>query len=111
MCALAVQIEWLGWSMSAGIVSSTGLRLHDVRFKGERIAYEIALQEALAGEVLRMRATTQPRDPDIQPVAMSMSAIPTALPAGPAVTSAVQHTPVNTAVLLCCLPPCRLWCC
>lgn len=49
MCVLATQVEWLGWSLNVGLKPSTGLRLFDVRFKGERIAYEIALQEALAG--------------------------------------------------------------
>ncbi|KXS22495.1 amine oxidase catalytic domain-containing protein [Gonapodya prolifera JEL478] len=41
-------IEWMGWEFYVGFIPDTGLAFYDVRFKGERIAYEIALQEALA---------------------------------------------------------------
>jgi Cu2+-containing amine oxidase len=47
------KVEWLGWSLYVGAMPTSGSRLWDVRFKGQRIAYEISLQEALAGEWLR----------------------------------------------------------
>ncbi len=41
-------VEWMGFSFYIGFTRDTGLALHDVRFKGERILYELGLQEALA---------------------------------------------------------------
>lgn len=41
-------VEWQGWSLFATLRPSTGLALMDVRFKGRRIAYELALNEATA---------------------------------------------------------------
>ncbi|KAJ3094447.1 hypothetical protein HDU97_008044 [Phlyctochytrium planicorne] len=41
-------VEWMGWSFYLRFTRDTGIALFDVRFKGERIAYEIALTEALA---------------------------------------------------------------
>ena len=41
-------IDWLGWKFAATVRPSTGLAILDVRFKGERIAYELALSEAAA---------------------------------------------------------------
>ncbi|NWX14058.1 AOC3 oxidase, partial [Aegotheles bennettii] len=37
-----------GWSFAFGMSVSTGLRLFDIRHKGERVAYEISVQEALS---------------------------------------------------------------
>ncbi|XP_028660137.1 amiloride-sensitive amine oxidase [copper-containing] [Erpetoichthys calabaricus] len=41
-------VEYAGWSFAFRVRSSAGLQLFDIRFNGERIAYEISLQEALA---------------------------------------------------------------
>lgn len=42
------RVSWLGWSLYVGYLPHYGPRYMDVRFKGERIAYEISMQEALA---------------------------------------------------------------
>ena len=39
-------VQYFGWNLNFRIRTSTGLQLFDVRFQGERIAYEISLQEA-----------------------------------------------------------------
>jgi len=44
------KVSWLGWSLYIGYLPHYGPRYMDVRFKGERIAYEISMQEALACE-------------------------------------------------------------
>jgi len=44
------KVDWLGFSLHVGYLPHYGARFWDVRFKGERLAYEISLQEALAGE-------------------------------------------------------------
>jgi primary-amine oxidase len=41
-------VEWMGWSFYIGFSRDTGMSLHDIRYKGERIIYELGLQEALA---------------------------------------------------------------
>ncbi|CAL8292200.1 unnamed protein product [Lota lota] len=41
-------IEYAGWSFAYRVRSSAGLQIFDLRFNGERIAYEIGLQEAIA---------------------------------------------------------------
>ncbi|KAK3699890.1 hypothetical protein QZH41_016553, partial [Actinostola sp. cb2023] len=41
-------IEYMNWAFDFRIDSSTGLQVFDIRFGGERIAYEISLQEAIA---------------------------------------------------------------
>jgi len=41
-------VEYAGWSFAYRVRSSAGLQVFDLRFKGERIAYEISLQEAIA---------------------------------------------------------------
>lgn len=41
----------MGWEASVGIRTSAGLRLWDIRFKGERIVYEMALQQAASGKL------------------------------------------------------------
>jgi hypothetical protein len=45
------KVDWLGWSLYTGAMPSSGPRLFDVRFKGQRIAYEVSMQEALAGKL------------------------------------------------------------
>uniref|UniRef100_A0A8D2JHA4 Amine oxidase n=2 Tax=Varanus komodoensis TaxID=61221 RepID=A0A8D2JHA4_VARKO len=41
-------LQYSGWSVAFRLRSSTGLQLFDVRFNGERIAYEVSVQEAIA---------------------------------------------------------------
>ncbi|KAG9019179.1 hypothetical protein FRB90_005515 [Tulasnella sp. 427] len=41
-------VEWMGWSFYTGFNRDTGLTLWDIRFKGERIIYEISIQDAIA---------------------------------------------------------------
>uniref|UniRef100_A0A668AHI2 Amine oxidase n=1 Tax=Myripristis murdjan TaxID=586833 RepID=A0A668AHI2_9TELE len=41
-------ILYLDWSFAFGLSSLTGMRVFDVRFKGERIAYELSVQEAMS---------------------------------------------------------------
>eukprot|EP00998_Keelungia_sp_KM082_P005566 NODE_187_length_2376_cov_253.021787_g172_i1.p1 GENE.NODE_187_length_2376_cov_253.021787_g172_i1~~NODE_187_length_2376_cov_253.021787_g172_i1.p1 ORF type:complete len:744 (-),score=222.77 NODE_187_length_2376_cov_253.021787_g172_i1:145-2082(-) len=38
-------ISWMGWSLHATSEQKRGPVLHDIRFKGERIAYEVAVQD------------------------------------------------------------------
>ncbi|CAK0783467.1 hypothetical protein CVIRNUC_006666 [Coccomyxa viridis] len=40
-------ISYMGWTFQVGIRPSGGLRLWDIQFNGERIVYELALQEAM----------------------------------------------------------------
>jgi len=39
------RVFWQGWEFEYGIKASTGVQVFDIRFKGDRIAYEISLQE------------------------------------------------------------------
>ncbi|KAK6371693.1 hypothetical protein LTS17_008516 [Exophiala oligosperma] len=41
-------IEWMGYTFFMAFSRDTGMRLYDIKFKGERIIYELGLQEALA---------------------------------------------------------------
>ncbi|XP_044038077.1 retina-specific copper amine oxidase isoform X2 [Siniperca chuatsi] len=41
-------VLYLDWSFAFGLSSLTGMRVFDVRFKGERIAYELSVQEAMS---------------------------------------------------------------
>lgn len=41
-------VEYAGWSFAYRVRSSAGLQVFDLRFNGERIAYEVSLQEAIA---------------------------------------------------------------
>ncbi|KAH8701543.1 copper amine oxidase [Talaromyces proteolyticus] len=41
-------VTWMDFSFYLGFSRDTGLTLYDVRFKGDRILYELGLQEALA---------------------------------------------------------------
>ncbi|TRY98240.1 hypothetical protein DNTS_035205, partial [Danionella cerebrum] len=42
------QVVFLDWSFAFGLSSLTGMRAFDIRFKGERIAYELSVQEAMS---------------------------------------------------------------
>jgi len=42
------QVLYLDWSFAFGLSSLTGMRVFDVRFKGERIVYELSVQEAVS---------------------------------------------------------------
>lgn len=42
------QVLYLNWSFAFGLSSLTGMRVFDVRFQGERVAYEISVQEAMS---------------------------------------------------------------
>ncbi|CAM9600047.1 unnamed protein product, partial [Phaeothamnion confervicola] len=39
------EVKWMGWKFGVGVSGVTGTRLWDISFKGERIAYEISMQE------------------------------------------------------------------
>ncbi|KAK8084653.1 Primary amine oxidase lung isozyme [Apiospora hydei] len=41
-------VEWMDFSFYLGFTRDTGLAFYDVKYKGERILYELGLQEALA---------------------------------------------------------------
>lgn len=42
------KISWLGWDFYYGNKATSGPRLWDIRFKGERIIYELSMQEEMA---------------------------------------------------------------
>ncbi|KAF7697755.1 retina-specific copper amine oxidase [Silurus meridionalis] len=42
------QVIYKEWSFAFGLSSLTGMRVFDVRFKGERIIYELSVQEAMS---------------------------------------------------------------
>lgn len=42
--------DWMGWSFSLGHKPTTGVSFWDIRFKGERIIYELSLQVGVAGQ-------------------------------------------------------------
>ena len=41
-------VSWLGWTFFTTVRPSTGLAIMDIRFKGNRIAHELSLAEAVA---------------------------------------------------------------
>lgn len=41
-------VEWMDFSFYIGFSRDTGISLHDIRYKGDRLIYELALNEALA---------------------------------------------------------------
>lgn len=41
-------VEWMDFSFYVGFSRDTGVSLYDIRYKGERVLYELGLQEALA---------------------------------------------------------------
>lgn len=42
------RVSWMGWQFHVGHTLRAGLVFRDLRFKGERIIYELGLQEAYA---------------------------------------------------------------
>ncbi|XP_019355720.1 retina-specific copper amine oxidase-like [Alligator mississippiensis] len=42
------EVIYQAWSFAFGMSVNTGMRLFDIRFKGERIVYEISVQEAMS---------------------------------------------------------------
>jgi primary-amine oxidase len=41
-------VEWMGWSFYLGFKYDTGMVFHDIKYRGQRILYELGMQEALA---------------------------------------------------------------
>ena len=41
-------VEWMGFSFYMTFTEDAGMTLYDIRFKGERIIYELSMQEAAA---------------------------------------------------------------
>ncbi|KAM9843175.1 retina-specific copper amine oxidase [Aulostomus maculatus] len=41
-------VRYLDWSFAFGLSALTGMRVFDVRFRGERIVYELSVQEAMS---------------------------------------------------------------
>ena len=41
-------VEYMGWSFYMSFTRTLGIMFYDIKFKGERIIYELSLQEALA---------------------------------------------------------------
>lgn len=41
-------VEWMDFSFYIGFSRDTGISLHDIKYKGERLIFELALNEALA---------------------------------------------------------------
>ncbi|XP_067272567.1 retina-specific copper amine oxidase [Pseudorasbora parva] len=41
-------VIYLDWTFAFGLSSLTGMRVFDIRFKGDRIAYELSVQEAMS---------------------------------------------------------------
>lgn len=44
----AKYVQWMGFTFYLGFTYNRGMSLYDIRHKGERIIYELSLQEALA---------------------------------------------------------------
>ncbi|XP_067238188.1 retina-specific copper amine oxidase [Chanodichthys erythropterus] len=42
------QVAYMHWSFAFGLSSLTGMRVFDINFKGQRIAYELSVQEAMS---------------------------------------------------------------
>jgi len=58
------QVHWLSWDFHIGYELIAGIRFNDIRFRGERIIYELALQDAYAlyGGYAAMQAQSQYND-------------------------------------------------
>ena len=58
------QVHWLSWDFHIGYELIAGIRFNDIRFRGERIIYELALQDAFAlyGGYAAMQAQSQYND-------------------------------------------------
>ncbi|KAJ3331836.1 hypothetical protein HDU76_002084 [Blyttiomyces sp. JEL0837] len=41
-------VEWMGWKFYIATTRDTGVSIWDIRFKGNRVVYEVGLQDALA---------------------------------------------------------------
>ncbi|KAH6723513.1 copper amine oxidase [Leptodontidium sp. MPI-SDFR-AT-0119] len=41
-------VEYLGWSFYTGFTRDVGIQFFDIKFKGERVIYELSLQDAVA---------------------------------------------------------------
>ena len=42
------QVMYMDWAFAFGLSSLTGMRVFDIKFRGERIAYELSVQEAMS---------------------------------------------------------------
>jgi hypothetical protein len=42
------QVQWMSWDLHIGFELIAGIRFNDIRFRGQRIIYELALQDAYA---------------------------------------------------------------
>lgn len=42
------QVQWLGWDFHVGYMSVQGINFNDIRFRNQRIVYELSLQDAFA---------------------------------------------------------------
>lgn len=42
------RVEYMGWEFEFRVDSINGMELYDIRFKGDRIVYELSIQEAIA---------------------------------------------------------------
>jgi Cu2+-containing amine oxidase len=42
------QVSWLSWDLHIGYEIAAGITFHDIRFRNERVIYELALQDAYA---------------------------------------------------------------
>lgn len=49
-------VEYMGWSFYLSYTRTLGIMFYDIKFKGERILYELSLQEALAQYAGRLTA-------------------------------------------------------
>jgi len=56
----AKYVEWMDYSFYIGFTRDTGIALYDIRYKGDRVLYEVALQEALAHYAGRRRENRSP---------------------------------------------------
>ncbi|XP_074841639.1 diamine oxidase [copper-containing] [Carettochelys insculpta] len=58
-------VEYGGWRLALRLRSSSGLQLFDLRFNGERLAYELSVQEAVAFYAGSTPATMQTKYVDV----------------------------------------------
>lgn len=64
-------VEWMDFSFYLGYTRDTGLALFDVRYRGERILYEVSMQEALA-HVSNIRSSFPPLLARVSPVVLPL---------------------------------------
>lgn len=48
-------VEWMDFSFYVGFTRDTGMALYDIKYKGDRVVYELGLQEALAHYAGKLR--------------------------------------------------------